>query len=433
MEDTDFVVYGFLRQCYSSFYYIGKGRPYRPHQKNKRTIPHPGNRSRVVILYQNLTEDRALEIEKKLISLMGRVGIDKGGVLRNIRSGGEGVSQKHSSKLKQKKYLYRHQKLLKNKKTWFHCVSGEVKDLTPKELSDKFPEQVLSGSGLSKVARRIKKSYKGWILSGSGNSPYIFKVFTHDWYHREYGEVIGVSCRDLVKKFRQQSLSISQLRTVSSGKSFSHRGWILLGNRWNKIKQDKGKRNDWYHEKHGVIKNKSTRYISDFFGVKYKKLLRVSAGKARSYMGWRLLVNKGLILRNDTKLVNWEHQEHGVIRNCSAGQLSKMFPSQGLITSSLRDLARGECKSHKGWSLEGNLVVKTPELFGNWYNPDYGVFFGKTPSEMSKVDDREVARPNLFSKMLNGNSKSLRGWVLLKKCPKAYKPVESKLVKTKKP
>lgn len=437
MEDTDFVVYGFLREDRGSFYYIGKGRPYRAYQRGKRTIPHPGCQSRVVILYQNITEERALENEKKLISLMGRIGIDEGGVLRNICPGGGGVSQKHSSKLKNKRYLYRQQRLLKKRKNWFHCVSGEVKNLTPRELSNMFPEQYLDISILSKVAKGVKGSYKGWVLSNSGKTPYVLHVPVADWYHPEHGVVRNVTIRELSTRFSFQNLKIGALHQVLRGKNFSHKGWTLLKNRGLSAREVRSKKYDWYHPEHGVIKNKSVYFISKMFDAKSEKLGEVARERKIYHRGWRLLENRDVRPANQAKLINWEHPSHGIVRNCSAGQLSRMFPDQGLRETCLRRVARLEKKSYKGWVLEGNLVVKQPEPIGNWYNPEYGSFFGKTPSEMAKVDKRAVVRPHMFMKMFNGKSKSLRGWVLLKKCAKvktnplqrAYKPVESRLVK----
>lgn len=107
MNNNNFVVYGFLRKTSDSFYYIGKGRPDRPFCKNKRTIPHPGSRSRIVILYENLEEERALEIEKNLIYLMGRIGVEEWGTLRNISSGGAGLTKKLSESARYHKSMLR--------------------------------------------------------------------------------------------------------------------------------------------------------------------------------------------------------------------------------------------------------------------------------------------------------------------------------------
>lgn len=437
MEDTDFVVYGFLREDRGSFYYIGKGRPYRAYQKGKRTIPHPGCQSRVVILYQNITEERALENEKKLISLMGRIGVDEGGVLRNICPGGEGVSQKHSSKLKQERYLYRHQKLLKKRKNWFHCVFGEVKNLTPRELSNMYPEQSLDVYSLNKVAKGKKDCYKGWVLSNSGKTSYVARMISADWYHPEHGVARDVTIRELSRRFSFQDLKIKPLRQILRGKGFSHKGWTLLKNKGLSAREVKGKKYDWYHPEHGVVKNKSAYFISKTFDAEGGKLGEVARGKKMYHKGWRLLENKDIRLTNEAKLINWEHPSYGVVRNCSAGQLSRMYPDQGLRATCLGKVARSQYKSYKGWVLEGNLVAKQPEPVANWYNPEYGSFFSKTPSEMAKVDKRAVVRPHMFMEMFSGKSRSLRGWVLLKKCAKvenklpqrAYKPVESRLVK----
>lgn len=85
-----FVVYAFCRED-GTFYYIGKGRPQRPYESRKEGIKPPKDRSRILILHENLTEELAFECEKKLIQFYGRMDLGEG-LLRNMTNGGEGVS-----------------------------------------------------------------------------------------------------------------------------------------------------------------------------------------------------------------------------------------------------------------------------------------------------------------------------------------------------
>ena len=92
-----YYVYAYLRSRNSTIaskgtpYYIGKGSNGRAWHKNHGSIHLPPDKSNIVILEPNLSENKAFEIEKFLIAYHGR--IDQGtGVLRNRTNGGEGGS-----------------------------------------------------------------------------------------------------------------------------------------------------------------------------------------------------------------------------------------------------------------------------------------------------------------------------------------------------
>ena len=90
----NFYVYQYLREVDSANgaagtpYYIGKGRGKRK-TSTSRTTPKPTNPKCITLVAENLSEAKAFELEKKLISEYGR--IDTGtGCLRNFTDGGEG-------------------------------------------------------------------------------------------------------------------------------------------------------------------------------------------------------------------------------------------------------------------------------------------------------------------------------------------------------
>lgn len=87
----NFVVYAYCRKN-GTYYYIGKGRPNRPYTwRGKRGINPPKDRSRILILHSNLTEDVSFEYERKLILFYGRKDLGLG-LLKNRTDGGEGTS-----------------------------------------------------------------------------------------------------------------------------------------------------------------------------------------------------------------------------------------------------------------------------------------------------------------------------------------------------
>lgn len=96
MSNTIYYVYAYLRVNDSDTasagtpYYIGYGKNRRAFNKHHK-IPVPKDKSNIVFLYENISEQEAKELEKQEISKYGRK--DKGtGILLNLTDGGEGVS-----------------------------------------------------------------------------------------------------------------------------------------------------------------------------------------------------------------------------------------------------------------------------------------------------------------------------------------------------
>jgi len=89
MDIYCFYVYAYLRHD-GTPYYIGKGKGRRAFSV-ERTIPKPKNKSHIIFLHKNLTEETAFQLERTYIDLLGRKDIGTG-ILRNKTDGGEGSS-----------------------------------------------------------------------------------------------------------------------------------------------------------------------------------------------------------------------------------------------------------------------------------------------------------------------------------------------------
>ena len=87
--NKSYYTYAYLRENKTP-YYIGKGNKNRLYN-SKRNCYLPKDKSRIIFLKQNLTEEEAFRHEIYMIAVFGRKDL-RTGILRNMTDGGEGSS-----------------------------------------------------------------------------------------------------------------------------------------------------------------------------------------------------------------------------------------------------------------------------------------------------------------------------------------------------
>jgi hypothetical protein len=91
-----FYTYAYLREDKTP-YYIGKGKCNRAYKRSKKDIKPPKDKSRIIFLKQNLTEEEAFKHEIYMIAVLGRKDLGTG-ILYNMTDGGDGSSGRVTSK-----------------------------------------------------------------------------------------------------------------------------------------------------------------------------------------------------------------------------------------------------------------------------------------------------------------------------------------------
>ena len=86
----EYYTYAYLRED-GTPYYIGKGKDKRAYKREKNDIKPPKDKSRIIYLKQNLTEEQAFRHEVYMIAMFGRKDLGTG-ILHNRTNGGDGVS-----------------------------------------------------------------------------------------------------------------------------------------------------------------------------------------------------------------------------------------------------------------------------------------------------------------------------------------------------
>jgi len=88
--EMHYYTYAYLREDRTP-YYIGKGKGNRAYKRGRGGIKPPKDKSRILILKNNLTEEESFKHEVYMIAVFGRKDLGTG-ILHNRTNGGDGAS-----------------------------------------------------------------------------------------------------------------------------------------------------------------------------------------------------------------------------------------------------------------------------------------------------------------------------------------------------
>jgi hypothetical protein len=208
-----FYTYAYLREDKTP-YYIGKGSQYRYRYRGKKDIKPPKDKSRIIFLKQNLTEEEAYRHEKYMIAVFGRKDLGTG-MLRNRSDGGEGGSgvvfdEKRKEKLGER---------MKGKNNPFYGrnhsqesidkMKEKLKGRTPWNKNKRLPDECVSYSAI------YNRDYRQGIKRIDRNRKFVNPLG------------VTITTTNLKQYCRENSLDYTSMLNLCKGKITKHKGYTL--------------------------------------------------------------------------------------------------------------------------------------------------------------------------------------------------------------
>jgi hypothetical protein len=266
-DQIRFYTYAYLREDRTP-YYIGKGEKNRIYKKGRKEIKPPKDKSRIIFLKQNLTEEESFKHEKYMIAVFGRKDLGTG-ILRNRTDGGEGpsgavrsdetkrkIKEKRKYQIITKEQSNKVREKLKGKKRpdW---VIEKIKEGITEEHKRKMSEArkginrpnlwksfkiinpdgiLIEGSNISgfckennlypdcfnKVLKGTQSHHKGWTKPRKNLKPYQVKKYILNSPNGVITEIVGIT-----NFCRKNNLLYSNIAKVLNGTQRHHKGWTV--------------------------------------------------------------------------------------------------------------------------------------------------------------------------------------------------------------
>jgi hypothetical protein len=228
-----FYTYAYLREDRTP-YYIGKGLGNRIYVKHQKGIRLPKDKSRIIFLKQNLTEEEAFKHEKYMISVFGREDLGTG-ILYNRTDGGEGHSNPSLETIEKRVKRLKGKKLSEEiKKKMSDAAKGRSNFWLKGIPRSKKTKQKISAAtkGLlrnKKTKERISNALKG--KPKSENTKEKFKKIMEEKYSHIYYEIttpngnIEYVFNSLKQYSKENRLHSGSMYNVANKKANQHKGY----------------------------------------------------------------------------------------------------------------------------------------------------------------------------------------------------------------
>jgi hypothetical protein len=263
-----FYTYAYLREDRTP-YYIGKGQKNRIYRTNRRKIKPPKDKSRIIFLKQNLTEEEAFRHEKYMIAVFGRKDLGTG-ILHNRTDGGEGMSgYKHSEEFIERMKTNNPSKDPRVSKIKSEKLSGKNNPMYGRKGKDS------PNYGKSRTKESIEKRTETFCKNNYAIiSPEGKKFIT----------------KNIAKFCREHNLDKHNMSSVVSGKSKHHKGWVC-----SLMEESEFPKNLVKYEprKYYIVSPDGNKYVTENLkqfsiekNLQHSEMYRLINGKLKSYKGW---------------------------------------------------------------------------------------------------------------------------------------------------
>jgi len=176
-----YYTYAYLREDKTP-YYVGKGSGNRAYKRTKKCTKPPKDKSRIIFLKQNLTEEEAFRHEVYMIYVFGRKDLGTG-ILHNRTNGGDNppswLDKTHSIETKEKL-----SKINKGKQYRLgHRLSPEkLKPKKEKELKGENSQTFLKGVDRTEKQKVASEKHKEKMKGRIPPNVKLVKIFNKEYY-----------------------------------------------------------------------------------------------------------------------------------------------------------------------------------------------------------------------------------------------------------